>query len=67
MRDCLSCVFNNLEEQKQHLNMCHILACLEAIFLDIHSTKLMRLGSPNGIDDDSDSKAVNFDHRITSI
>ena len=30
-------------------------------------SKLMRLGSPNRIDDDSDSKAVDFDRRITSI
>ena len=29
--------------------------------------KLMRLGSPNQIDNDSDSKAVDFDRRITSI
>ena len=29
--------------------------------------KLMLLGSPNRIDDDSDSKAVDFDRRITTI
>ena len=28
------------------------------------STKLMRLGSPNRIDDDSDSKAIYIDRRI---
>ena len=32
-----------------------------------HSFKLMRLGSPNRIDDDSDSKAVDFDRRLMLI